>query len=175
MYWLGPSPLPRRVAAVLLVVAALAWDLRSRATVDYPFAAADTARGEPVAVEWRPVPAGILPEPAGTGVAAVEVRAGTPLTASVLTATPIPPDEWWAVPVDAAAHAAAGDTVLLVSADPPLEVTGLVTAAQEGDRFGTAYRAALVAVPGAQAPLVAAAAARGSLLVAVRPGVDGGR
>ena len=67
MYWLKPSLLPRRIAAGLLVIAALVWDARGSATVPYPFTAAPVTRGNPVEIEYRQVPAGLLPPGADAG------------------------------------------------------------------------------------------------------------
>ena len=173
MYWLKPSLLPRRAVAVVLVLGALAWDLRGSPTVPYPFTGSAVGRGQPVtSIEWRDVPAGLLPESADTGIAAVDLPPGAPILAAALRSPISAPQGWWAVPVEAAAHAAAGDTVMLVSADPPFETTGIVTSAQQGDRYGSGFRPALVAVPESHAAAVASAAARGALLAAVRP--DGG-
>lgn len=175
MYWLKPPPLARRIAAIVLIVAAFAWDLRSAATEPYPFTSSPIDRGQRIetAIEWRQVPVGLLPAHATSGRAAVDLPAGSPLLAmSVADAIDVP-DGWWAIPIEAAAHASTGDTVMLIAADPYLDVEGLVTEGQQGDRFATGFRPALVAVPGSHAATIAAAALRGSLLVAVRPNTSG--
>jgi len=171
VYWLQSPPYLRRAAAVLLIVGALLWDLRTEPTEQRPFAARDIAVGETLgtdAVSWRRVPAGLLPETAVSGaVAAVDVAAGEPLTPGVLRGSITVPEGWWGLPVPIGAHAAAGDVVMLLATDPPLSVPGLVVRPQHGDAYSMDYRPALVAVPGESAALVAAAAARGTLVAAV--------
>jgi hypothetical protein len=170
VYWLQRPPYLRRAAAVLLVIGALAWDLRPDPAEMRPFAAHDLTRGEAVGsaeIVWRRVPAGILPEADLNGaVAAVDVVAGTPLLPGVLRAAPAAPEGWWGLPLSIGPHAAAGDTVMLLATDPPLAVPGLVLSGARGDAYSLDHRPAVVAVPGEQAALVAAADARGTLVAA---------
>ena len=173
MYWLQPPPYLRWAAAALLVVGAILWDLRASGAEAYPFAARSIAAGAPLAsadVVWRRLPAGAYPIPdLEAAVTAVDLAPGEPITAAVLAGPVAIPDGWWAVPMDVSSHAGAGDDVLLVIVDPPLTLPGIVIEPQVGDATSLDHRPALVAVPGSQAPLVAAAEAGGLLVTAVRP------
>jgi hypothetical protein len=173
VFWLQPPPYKRWAAAALLVIGAMVWDLRDTATAPYPFAARAIASGDPIGADdvvWRRLPEGAYPLPdLEAATAAVDLAAGEPLTAAVLAgATPIP-DGWWAIPIDVSPHAGPGDQVLLVVVDPPLTLAGVVIEPQRGDATSLDHRPALVAVPGDQAPLIAAAEAAGLLVSAVRP------
>jgi len=173
VYWLPRPPYLRWAGAALLLLGALAWDLRGPALEVRPFAARAVAVGEPIdaaAVEWREVPAGLLPSPDLTGaVAAVDLAAGDPLLPALLGTRVAIPDGWWEIPVAVGTHAAAGDAVMLVITDPPSTVEGLVVSPQRGDAYSLDYRPAVVAVPAEAAGLVASAAAAGSLVAAVAP------
>jgi hypothetical protein len=173
VYWLQRPPYLRWAAAVLLVAGAVAWDLRGTAATPHPFLTAPVAAGTPVpaeAVEWREVPAGLLERPDLEGlVAAVDLAAGDPITASVLEAPAAAPEGWWAVPIALGPHARPGDEVMLVTIDPPLTIPGVVLEAQAGDGYSLDFRPAVVAVPGESAPLVAAAAGEGRIVAVVRP------
>lgn len=173
MYWLPRPPYLRWAGAALLLLGALAWDLRGPALELRPFAARALAEGEAIdaaAVEWREVPAGLLPSPNLAGaVAAVEVAAGDPLVPALLGRRVAVPDGWWEVPVAVGTHAAAGDSVMLVITDPPATVEGLVVSPQQGDAYSLDYRPAVVAVPAEAAALVASAAAANTLVAAVAP------
>lgn len=173
MYWLPRPPYLRWAGAALLLVGALAWDLRAPALEVRPFAARALAAGEPIdaaAVEWREVPAGLLPSPDLTAaVAAMDLAAGDPLLPALLGTRVAIPDGWWEIPAAIGTHAAAGDAVMLVITDPPSTVEGLVVSPQQGDAYSLDYRPAVVAVPAEAAGLVASAAAAGSLVAAVAP------
>lgn len=173
MYWLQPPPYLRRAAAVLLVVGALAWDLRGSATEPHPFASRRIPAGSPFGVadvDWRPLRSGSFPIPdLGAGVAAVDLEPGQPITGPVVIGRVAVPEGWWAVPVDVPASAGPGAHVLLVVTDPPLTVPGIVVTPRRGDRFAMDHTPAVVAVPGAMAPVVAAAERAGYLVAAVRP------
>ncbi len=173
MYWLPRPPYLRWAAAALLLLGALAWDLRGPALEMRPFAARALPAGEALdasAVEWREVPAGLLPAPDLNGTtAAVDLAVGDPLVDAVLTRGAVVPPGWWKVPVAVGTYATAGDAVMLVLTDPPATVEGLVVSPQQGDAYSLDYRPAVVAVPAETAALVAAAAAAGSLVAAVAP------
>lgn len=173
MYWLQPPPYLRWAAAALLVIAAAVWDLRGSATTPHPFAAGPITAGTALTaddVTWRPLPADAFPPPDLDGAtAAVDLAAGDPITAAVLTTTVAIPDDWWAVPIAVGTHALPGEAVLLVIIDPPITVPGIVVSAQQGDRFSLDHRPAVVAVPGESAALIAAAEAAGLVVTAVRP------
>jgi hypothetical protein len=173
MYWLQRPPYLRRAAAALLVLAAIAWDLRGSTTEAHPFAARPIAAGSSFGaddVSWQRLPVGSFPIPDLDGkVAAVDLAAGEPITTSVLGGDLVVPDGWWAVPVDIGPHGVPGDDVLLVITDPPLTISGIVIDPQRGDTYSLDYRPALIAVPGQMAPVVAAADHAGLLVTAVRP------
>jgi len=173
VYWLPRPPYLRWAAAALVVLGALAWDLRAPVAELRPFAAHPLRAGEALdasAVAWREVPAGLLATPDLEGAAAaVDLAAGDPLVAAVLRRGVAVPEGWWEIPVAVGAHAAPGDEVKLIIVDPPATVPGLVVGRQQGDAYSLDYRPAVVAVPGEAAALVAAAAAAGALLVAVAP------
>jgi hypothetical protein len=173
MYWLQRPPYLRRAAAALLVVAAIAWDLRGSSTEVHPFAARPIAAGALISdadIRWRRLPTGAFKIPElGDRAAAVDLAPGEPIIGAVLTAPAKIPDGWWAVPVEVGPHAIPGDPVMLVITDPPLTIGGIVVSTQRGDPYSLDYRPALVAVPGDVAPLVAAADRAGLLVAATRP------
>ena len=104
------------------------------------------------------------------GAAAIDLPAGVPLLSGLVAPDVTVPEGWWSVPIDGAGHAAPGDSVMLVSADPPLRFIGLVVASGQGDRYSGDYRPTLVALPEEEAALVSAASGLGTLIVAVQPG-----
>ncbi|MBN2112799.1 MAG: hypothetical protein JW785_01585 [Acidimicrobiia bacterium] len=166
-------PYLRWAAAALLVLGAFAWDRRAPALEPHPFAARDLQAGEALdasAVSWRETPAGLLPSPDLRGAAAaVDLAAGDPLVPALLRYGPEVPQGWWEIPVAIGPHAGPGDEVMLLVADPPVTVPGLVVTPQRGDAYSLDYRPAVVAVPAESAALVAAAAAAGTLVAAVAP------
>lgn len=181
MYWLQRPPYLRWAAAALLLLGAAAWELRPRSTELHPYLIEPVESGDVIgeeAIEWREIPAGILPAPdLSSPVAAAPLPAGTPLLDPLLARPTLVPEGWWTVPVSVGEHARPGDVVLLIVVDPPSSVTGTVIEAQSGDPYSLDYRPAAVAVPADAAPLVAAAAREGLLVAAVRPGghiPDGG-
>ncbi len=173
MYWLPRPPYLRWAGAALLLLGALAWDLRGPAMELRPFAGRPLRAGEALddsAVEWREVPAGLLRAPDLDGAtAAVDLAPGDPLVDAVLSREVAVPPGWWKVPLAVGTYAAAGDSVMLVITDPPATVEGLVVSPQQGDAYSLDYRPAVVAVPADAAAQVAAAAAAGSLVAAVAP------
>lgn len=173
MYWLPRPPYLRWAAAALLLLGAFAWDRRAPALEPQAFAARDLQAGEALdasAVSWREAPAGLLPSPNLQGAsAAVDLAAGDPLVPAVLDYGPAIPQGWWKIPLAIGPHAGPGDEVMLLVADPPATVPGLVVSPQRGDTYSLDYRPAVVAVPAEAAALVAAAAAAGTLVAAVAP------
>ena len=174
MYWLQPPPYLRRAGAVLLILAALAWDIRSAATELFPTAAHPIVAGAKItsdAILWIDLPQGRLPIPdLSEATAARNIAAGEPLTPSLLSGSVTAPPDWWTVPIEIGTLSAPGDEVMLVIAEPPLTARGVVIAAQTGDPFTLDYRPAAVAVPPGLAPVIAAAEREGILITAVRPG-----
>ena len=99
---MAPPPTRRYVAAGLLVLAAIVWDLRPEPTVQHPFAGDDLAAGTPIEVadlEWRRIPKGLLPEVEPAGVLAVDVGGGEPLVPALIVVQ-APPTGWWVLEVD---------------------------------------------------------------------------
>ena len=161
MWWLRPVPWLRFAAAALLVTLLIATELRDPATERYPFAARDveagTAMGDP-GVEWRDVPAGLLPPFEPSGATRVAVKGGTPLVPELTAPLRPVPGDWWVIEVPLGAEAAPGTTVRLVILEPAMAVTGVVVTGPRLDSFGGLERGA-VAIPPANADVVARAAA----------------
>jgi len=169
MYWLTRPPYWRWLAAACVVAVAAYMDLSGPPTELYPFVAHGAESGETVVVEWRPVPSGFLPPPGETtGVAGRALVAGTPLVPGLLRSALSPPADWWAVPTDLPALAAAGSEVLISTQAPNLQVSGIVVAPSAETGFGSSS-AGLVAIPLDQAAAVAAALAEGRATILVRP------
>lgn len=173
MYWLQRPPYLRRAAAAVLVLTAVAWDLRGSSTTAHPFAARPISAGASIQdsdIKWRLLPTGAFEIPElGDRAAAVDLAPGEPIIGAVLANPATIPDGWWAVPVEVGSHAIPGDPVMLVITDPPLTIGGIVVSTQRGDPYSLDYRPALVAVPGDVAPLIAAADRAGALVTATRP------
>ncbi len=171
MLLLSRPPYVRWAAAILAVVAAIAWDLSDRRTEPYPFAAVAIGRGEPITdavVQWREVPRGLLADPGlSGGSAATAIEAGDPLTPTVVTNAARIPDGWWSVPLSLPRGVAVGTRVRLTFLDGEF-VDGVVSLAPSEDSFGLEVTGA-VAVPEPQAAATAIAAATDSLLVVIAP------
>lgn len=172
MFWLTHPPYLRWAAAALLLIAALAWDLRGRSGVPYPFAAQPIAAGaviEEADVEWRTMPGGVLAMPdLSAPIAARAIPAGEPILPSAVDADAGIPAGWWAVPVALPAAAVVGSRVRLIAADTMVDSEGIVVAAGSTDLLSTSD-AALVAVPPERATAIATAAAAGTLIVLIAP------
>lgn len=171
MFWLTRPPYLRWAAAALLLVAALAWDLRGRSGSPYPFAAEAIAAGAAIGeedVEWRTTPRGLLTMPDLTApVAARPIAAGEPILPSAVDADQGIPQGWWAVPVALPMAAAVGAQVRLIT-DSGVQSEGIVVAVGSSDLLSIA-EAGLVAVPPDHAASVAMAAMDGTLIVLVAP------
>lgn len=178
MYWLQRPGYARRIGAIALIVTALAWDLSEGATAPYPIAARSIAAGDDLTAEdvgWVDLPSSVLPTPNLEGAtAAVDIHAGEALTSALLSGPVEPPQGWWVLPIVVGTLAVPGDEALLVVADPPTTVVGLVLEPQVGDPYDLDHRPAAVAVPPQSAPVIAAAQQQGLLITAVRPsGIEG--
>lgn len=153
------------------------WDIRGGATERYPIAARDIAAGTAIdeaAIHWVDLPAGLFSPAAAVGSAATtDIRAGDLLVPSLLGDVITAPDGWWTIPIVVGTLARPGDEALLVVAEPPVSVVGVVIEAQVGDRYDLDHRPAAVAVPPDAAPLVAAAEQEGLLVAAIRPSSTG--
>lgn len=172
MFWLTRPPYLRWVAAAVLVVAALAWDLRGRSGVPYPFAAESISPGVSITeddVEWRTVPRGMLAMPdLSAPVAARAIAAGEPILPSAIDPEGGIPEGWWAVPVALPSAARVGAELRLITTDTGVESEGIVVAVGSTDLLSIAD-AGLVAVPAENAAIVATAAMDGTLIVLVAP------
>lgn len=157
----------RRIAGVLIFLAAVVWEIRPIPHDRRAFIAADVAAGEAVSedvLEWREVPVGVLPELAEpTGVFVADFVTGTPLVAAMLAAEPAMPVGWWGIEVPVPGGTSVGTEVRLV-VDVRLEpkvIPGLVIRIVGEDSL--AGLTALVAIPEAEVGAAAAALADGSL------------
>jgi hypothetical protein len=171
VYWFGRPPIWRWLVAAILVVGAVALELRPSPVVLHPFAASDIAPGEQVTdVEWRPVPPGLLPATDVAGYAAAAIPSGDPLLPGSLAPQPPPPPGWWLVGMEISFAAPPGTAVRVVisaAGSEPLTVDGVLVSSQSGDGFGPAT--GLVAVPGEDAGIVAAAVQDRAALVLLSP------
>jgi hypothetical protein len=134
------------------------------------------------AIEWRPVPRGLLAMPdLEVPVAAHDLSAGDPLTPGSVTDQSIVPAGWWSIPLNLPASAYVGSRVRLVLLSSynsesatgaggisDTWVEGVVVALGAADAFSVA-EAGLVAVPPAAAQAVAVAAAEERLMVLYGP------
>jgi hypothetical protein len=170
MFWFGRPSRWRWVGAGLLILGALVTELWPSRQVLYPFAAAATPPGDPFEVEWRPMPAGLYVPPEITGrVAAHRIEAGDPIRDSDLAAPIAPPRDWWALSLEVPLRLAPGTPTRLVITGAGEPVPGLVVTSSDPDRFSATGPTALIAVPEADAPAVAAAAAARQVVVLVAP------
>ena len=171
MFWLRQPPYLRWIAAALVLAAGLALDLRADPTASYPFATEDIAAGSRVDefIEWRRVPAGVLPDgPAsGTGVAAIDVKAGSPLLPEFLGEFYMP-DGWWAVPLALPHRVPPGTSIRVALAD------GISEGFVAGELIDNGYEViAPVAFPAAAAAEVATAASNSALVVMIGAQISG--
>jgi len=172
VYWLARPSYRRWAAAILVVGASLYFELRPTPSVDHPFAGADLRAGSDVkvaAIDWRPVPVGVLPDMDLDGFLLVDVEAGQPLLPAMLDAGPLMPAGWWGVSVPVPEGSLPGSEVRLVVdiRGSPRVVPGLLIRifAQATIEGSTA----LVAIPEGEAGAVAAALADSALSVLVGP------
>jgi hypothetical protein len=168
---LSKPPYLRWAVAVLLIGAAVAWDLSSRATEPAPFASVMIPRGgsiSPDTIEWRQVPVGLLhPVNLDEARAAVRIDSGDPITQGAVSSTPPVPEGWWTIAMDLPPAALPGSSVRIVLANG-VGVTGVVVEPSGGDSFGV-RTPGLVAVPGELSDAVGLAAGAGQLVVLFEP------
>jgi hypothetical protein len=164
VYWLRRPPHLRWAIAAAVIVAAAVWDARGPATVEYPFAAVAAAPGTPVdeVVEWRTVPAGVLPDWTGPvgGSVGVALAKGDPLLPSLVAAGSVVPAGWWSVPLELPAPIPPGSPVRVLLGGR--EVAGVVA-----QSAGDYQQEALVAFPADAAAAVAAASRDDAIVVMV--------
>jgi len=165
VYWLRQPPYLRWIAAGLVLCCGIYLDTRPAPSVAYPFSADAVAVGDRIeaAVEWRDVPAGILPEwsQAVTGAALTAIPAGTPVLPN-LVAEVVPPTGWWAVSLPLPHRVSPGTHVRVIAGESVVE--GLVVGEMHDDGFELT---ASIAFASDDAQLVAATAANSALVVMV--------
>ncbi len=168
---LSKPPYLRWIAAVVLIGAALVWDMSRRATELVPVAAHAISRGEVIEEEsvlWKSAPVGLFESveiPMGTAL--VTIGAGEPITGSMVSRGGHVPDGWWTVAMDVPPAVVPGSEVRVVLADG-FGVTGVVVEPSREDTFGV-RSPGLVAVPNDMADTVAIASAAGQLVVLFEP------
>lgn len=176
MYWFTRPPYLRRIGAVLLIALAAWIDLRPSSMVQYPFASADLTAGATVdeaSIEWRDVPAGLLPPaPPLEGALRYPVGRGEPITPSVLSIDrPVIPEGWWALSTTMPEDVVPGQQVqLVVAGATPHAYPGIVVEPPPAaDPLTYDDPIGLVAVPADSAIPVAAAVIDGAISILVGP------
>ncbi|MFQ5967342.1 MAG: hypothetical protein ACE5MI_07000 [Acidimicrobiia bacterium] len=177
MYWLRRPPYLRYAAAVAIFLGAAWLELRGPALVLHPFALDEVPAGTPLlegSVEWREVPAGLLPPVPADGVTSRLVEPGSPLLpGDVGLAGPQAPEGWWGLELQIPSRAQAGQEVQIVVMEAfgggITSVPGVVLEPSQGDSFGFGDVPGLVAVPAEHAVVVALASAEGQLTVLIEP------
>ena len=170
MFWFGRPPVLKWLAAAVLVVGAVAVEFWPSSMVPVPYAASETAAGDPLDVTWRMVPSGLISAPALTGmVASHDLKPGEPITISDVRPPVEVPSGWWALAVEVPVPLAPGSEIRLVIGEGGGSVPGLVMANSDTERFDVSGPTALVAVPGDDAGRVASAVAARQVVVLVAP------
>ena len=173
MYWFRRPPYLRWAAAALLLIVAVWLDVRPSQTVSHPYAAVALNEGaliEETMIDWRTIPAHVLPDPGNpVGMVSKRVAAGEPLVPSAVSSSRIvPPEGWWTLETRLPQGAHPGQSVhliLLAVGDAPLAVPGIVVAAPANDALAFEDLPGLVAVPAESAAIAAAAVAEDQVAV----------
>lgn len=173
MYWFRRPPYLRWAAAALLLIGAVWLDVRPSDTVSHPYAAVALTEGaliEETMIDWRTIPADVLPDPGNpVGMVSQRVAAGEPLVPSAVSSSRIvPPQGWWTLETRLPQGAHPGQSVhliLLAVGDAPLAVPGIVVAAPANDALAFEDLPGLVAVPAESAAIAAAAVAEDQVAV----------
>lgn len=169
MYWFRRPPYLRWAGGAAVLVFAIAIELAPQSTEARPFAATDLDAGHELVdsdIEWRQVEKGLLLLPDLAGVTAIGLRAGEPILASNLTANGLVPPSWWSVPVRLPEGVLVGTPVKLIVTDTGHEAEGVISVSPSDDPFAI-DPTGLVAVPEADAGLIAAAESRRTLTILV--------
>jgi hypothetical protein len=149
----------------------MAWDVSSRATEPFPFAARTIQRGEQIdddSIAWKSSPSGLLRQPDLQGAtAAVTIQEGEPISASALRFTAAIPAGWWTVALDLPPAVLPGTLVRIVLGRGE-GVSGIVVEPSREDSFGI-RSAGLVAVPAQAADAVGLAAGAGQIVILFEP------
>lgn len=161
--------------AGLLVVGATWWELAPREGVDVYVPIRDLGAGTrltPDLFKLSPLSSVSLPAVEPDGIAAIDLGAGEPLTASMVDHSEVPAG-WLAIDVALPEHAAGGmearAAVLAETSDGDTLTFGVVVlAAASTDAFGTAT--GTIAVPPEWFARAAAAAGAGRLVIGVEVG-----
>lgn len=176
MLWFAPRSYLKWAAAAAVVGFSWWIQLMPAPTVPHPFARAEIGAGTEISgdlFEYRETPAGLLPPVPPEGILTVAMAAGDPLLPSHISRRDAQaPEGWWAVELEAPPGLAPGSYVMLVAGgdessarEPP--VPGMVVRPPAGGRHPEEM--ALIAVPGEHLARISAAAAYGTLTVAVAP------
>ncbi|NNL47265.1 MAG: hypothetical protein HKO76_02765 [Acidimicrobiia bacterium] len=170
VYWMRNPPVWRRLAASALVVIGLYGEYRQAPVSSHPYLTADTEAGAVIDdLEWREIPAGVLPSVASLPlVAKIDLPAGTPLTPSVLGEVAAPKG-WLSLVIELPALTAPG-TRLMLLADQISDPIDAVVLATAHDDIGYGAPTGIVSVAPENAIAVARADATGSLTVLMLPG-----
>lgn len=170
MLWLARPPYLRWAAAAL-VVAVAAWsEFSPPPTTTLAFMATDVPAGtrlDPSHVTRRQVPLTGVVTVEPEGVAAIDLRAGDPLLASMVAEVEVPED-WNLISAPVPAHAVPGveaTGVILEEEQPPVEFPAVVVSPGTADAFGDS--SGTVAVSPEWTAAAAAAAAAGRLVIGV--------
>ncbi len=173
MYWFRRPPYLRWATAALLLVTATWLDVRPQPTVLHPYAAVALEEGtviEETMIEWRTIPADVLPDPGDpVGMVSRPVAAGEPLVASAVSPRRIvAPDGWWTLETRLPPGAYPGQPVQLIvltMGEAPQAIAGTVVAAPTADPLAFEDLPGLVAVPAESATIAAAAVAEDRVAV----------
>ena len=172
MYWFRRPPYFRWASAVALVLFALWMDLKGPPVELRPFAIDDIEVGAKIdqsSVEYREVPAGILPEVATLSYAAISITAGEPLTATATTDRAPLPDGWWAIEIPTPTGVLPGTELrLIVDDESGTDVPALVlSVGPQSESDAWSEDLSMVAIPAEQAASVASAKSLGTLTVLI--------
>ena len=140
VYWLRRPPYLRWIIAASLVGLGLINGVAEEDTERYPFATRAIETGTDIAdaIEWRTVPAGLLPawQDPVAGAAAREVPAGHPLLPGA-GGEEVIPNGWWSIPVSLPVAATPGTPLRLLDSFTGEIVDGILATAGTDDGFDT--------------------------------------
>lgn len=171
MLWLARPPYLRWTAAGLLVAVAAWSEFSPPPTTTVTLLAVEVRAGTPLDeshVVRRRIPATDIITVDPHGVAAVDLQAGDPLLATMVTDVDVPTG-WNVIEAAVPEHAvpgAAATAIILSDGKPPIELPAVVVSTSGGDPFGDASGS--LAVSPEWTAAAAAAAAEGRLVIGVR-------
>ncbi len=163
-------PVWRHLAAAALVVFGLYGEFRQPPVSSHPYLSADVEAGAVIdQLEWREIPAGVLPSVTDLPlVARIDLPAGTPLIPSVLGEV-VPPEGWLSLVIEMPTLTAPGTRLMLLT-DQTSDPVDAVVLASARDDIGYGAPTGIIAIAPDKALTVARAAASGSLTVLMVPG-----